>query len=878
MQPDHRQLSASNRAHLPQPTQPNSFWNDPRPSNRNPNFVRDYFQSSRLHFIGSFRARYEAMMVAVAKRLKVNPGSLISAAPTSSCAERLIVHIDMDCFFASVAVKRDPSLRAKCIAVCHGGGEISSCSYEARKFGVRAGMFAKDARKLCPNLLSVPYHFPTYEQISIQIYALFHDYPGVFVEAVSVDEAYLDITDTAKDATSQAGADDLVQSIRSRIVRETGCTASAGIGPSKLIARLATKAAKPNGQLRVRPENVIEYIDTLKVSDLPGVGWSTSKKMTQIGIETIPQLRRKSLSFLQTNFGERQGQTLHDLARAIDSRPVEPLKPRKSIGAEASWGIRFEENEDDKLSNFISDMASEVASRVESVGASGSKVCVKLYRRKPNSSMLGYKFLGHGPCTILSRMYNIPRPCDWATLRKALCDSCLRVIKETRIRNDEFRGLGLQVVDLKFGELRFDHSGAPVKGVKRIDSFFNVSNRRAPASQATHGQLRKTSPPNDVDTASKAKGSSDRDEVLLEKEDEITPKEDVRKQKKNVSVNDKDTEIEKRHDKAQPEEDGVEIVADNRIPNNGADKLPDNHGLTSKIPFGWDTAVFKALPESLQAELLQNNRNQTTTSRANTRRATRDETKSAAPTRGASKKRASSRTRQRNVARRPRRRQRAQITMTQFADIRELRDKGNDVLDAEEFRCRPLKECVELLQDLNHGRRNSAFVNRQRRSGVPTEKRKSVSFAEANSNRLAAVEETLEIPSPPCMSSDYDSDENNRMLHVVEKAGVEHTQIYATEDVTDFSDKLYSWMRRTAVDVKSGHVELVRGRLMECIRLKQLDEVCENVRLLHRFAEGDGLEGWRVGVNALLREIGEETRRQHGLDLKLPPLFPSASV
>ncbi|KAI0560421.1 DNA-directed DNA polymerase [Gracilaria domingensis] len=794
----------------------------------------------------------------------------------------------MDCFFASVAVKKDPSLRGKCIAVCHGGGEISSCSYEARSYGVRAGMFAKDARKLCPQLLSVPYHFPTYEEISIQIYSLFYDYPGVYVEAVSVDEAYLDATNAVEADTSQFNPESLAENIRSRIVLQTGCTASAGIGPSKLMARLATKAAKPNGQFRVRPEKVIEYIDTLKVGDLPGVGWRTSKKMTELGVNSLPDLRNKSLTFLQTKFGDRQGQTFHELARAIDRRPVEPLKPRKSIGAEASWGIRFEQDEDEKLNKFITDMASEVACRVANAGATGSKMAVKLYRKKPNSSMVGYKFLGHGPCTMLSRMYNVPRNCGTETLIRVLRDACMRVFSETKIRNDEFRGIGLQVLDLKFADLKFDHSRTAVRGIKRIDTFFTATNRDTaigsnrrpvPAPEPTKKAATNTGAPavkngdrSGTRNRRSQSNASDSEEILPD------PEKNTEKRIDHQQVDSRDVEMKSSEvlaiDNAEDEIEALQTHDHDRA----SHMRKGEKTLTQKIPPGWDRAVFKALPPSIQAELLQSNANQTVTTRAPEKYDHVDAPIDAG--RRDRKRRTSTNKRDKPLAKlskRPRRKQKAQITMTQFADIRELRDKGNEVLDAEEFRSKPLRECIELLHDLNHGRRHSVLGGyRRRNSGKDA--MKSVTFMEGERSDAVGEADTLDIPSPPSMSSDSDEEDADKIVKIMEREGIEHKQIYADEDIESFSEKLYVWMNRTACDVKSAHVELLRGRLMEYIRLKQLEHVSENVRLLRRFAEAECLKGWRPSVNALLEEVREETHRQHGLDLSLPPMFSDLNV
>lgn len=217
------------------------------------------------------------MMVEVAKRLNCSidrllhdqAASIVRSKKRKRSLERVIVHVDMDCFFASVAVRDSPHLRGKPIAVCHAGvtgdapaseakgGEISSCSYEARAYGVKAGMFFKQAKRMCPGLVAVPYDFDAYERVSISIYTLFYSISErVVVEAKSVDEAYLDLTFTAAahlspSQSSRDNVENIVEKLRKNIFEETGCRASAGIGSCKLLARLGTAKAKPNGMCRV---------------------------------------------------------------------------------------------------------------------------------------------------------------------------------------------------------------------------------------------------------------------------------------------------------------------------------------------------------------------------------------------------------------------------------------------------------------------------------------------------------------------------------------------------------------------------------------------------------------------------------------------------
>lgn len=472
--------------------------NHPKTTAQNPNFVADYFGSSRLHFIGSFRARYESMLAAVAKRLRKNASELLQPVvePAKGSRERVIVHVDMDAFFASIAVRDNPRLRGRPIAVCHAanderaavgvghGGEISSCSYEARACGVRAGMFLNHARKECPDLVAVPYDFAAYERASIVIYTLFYQLDNVVVQAQSVDEAYLDVTNCLAVAGdwSPSHVDDLVQRLRNDIYHQTGCRASAGIGPSKLVARVATSRAKPNGQLRVRPEDVADFILSLDVNDLPRIGRRTSAKLSELGVQTCADLQKVSLTSLQSMFGEQSGQTYYNVCRGLDIAPVEPLKPRKSIGAEVSWAVRFDVNDSKKVTHFVTAMAHEVASRCKAAGAVGRKATYKAYRKKTNTDRF-HKFLGHGPCDIFTKSCKLDMCTDQA-FPDVLSRACLDLHSSLRIQSELLRGVAIQVGDLVFGAFE-EKEEADEEGLARCKSANHV--------QSILGYLRKDS-------------------------------------------------------------------------------------------------------------------------------------------------------------------------------------------------------------------------------------------------------------------------------------------------------------------------------------------------------------------------------------------------
>lgn len=216
-------------------------------------------------------------------------------------ALRKIIHIDMDAFYASVEQRDDPSLRGKAIAVGGGGprGVVATCSYEARKFGVRSAMPGARARRLCPDLLFVKPRFEVYRSVSAQIRAIFARFTDM-IQPLSLDEAYLDVT---QNKPGIASATQVAREIRRLIQEETGLTASAGVSYNKLIAKLASDQNKPDGLCVVRPAEGADFMARMPVRRIHGIGPVTAERMHKLGIETGADLRDRDLSFLQTHFG-----------------------------------------------------------------------------------------------------------------------------------------------------------------------------------------------------------------------------------------------------------------------------------------------------------------------------------------------------------------------------------------------------------------------------------------------------------------------------------------------------------------------------------------------------------------------------------------------
>ncbi len=286
---------------------------------------------------------------------------------------RKIIHVDMDAFYASVEQLDNPELRGKPLAV--GGSEkrgvVSAASYEARKFGVRSAMSGVLAKLNCPDLIFVSPRFERYGEISKAIRTIFYDYTEL-VEPLSLDEAYLDVTNNKKGNPS---ATLLAKEIRQRIYDEVGLTASAGISINKFVAKIASDYNKPNGQKTVGPEEVLEFMENLDVRKFYGIGKVTAEKLYQKGIFTGKDLKAKTADFLEQNFG-KSGRSYYHIVRGIHNSEVKPHRIRKSLAAERTFN--------DNLSSEIfmleklENIAKEVEKRLKKSDVSGKTITLKI--------------------------------------------------------------------------------------------------------------------------------------------------------------------------------------------------------------------------------------------------------------------------------------------------------------------------------------------------------------------------------------------------------------------------------------------------------------------------------------------------------------------
>ena len=249
-------------------------------------------------------------------------------------SQRKIIHIDMDAFFASVEQLDNPDLKGKPIAVGGAGGRgvVAAASYEARKFGVYSAMSGKLARIKCPQLIFVKPRFDRYKQISKQIRNIFNDYTNE-VEPLSLDEAYLDVTENKKQIDS---ASKIARLIRECIFSEIGLTASAGISINKFLAKTASDINKPNGQKTILPHEVLPFLEALPIEKFYGIGKVTATKMYNLGIFTGKDLKMKSKEFLIQNF-QKSGAYYYNIVRGIHHSEVTPNRIRKSVAAEHTF-------------------------------------------------------------------------------------------------------------------------------------------------------------------------------------------------------------------------------------------------------------------------------------------------------------------------------------------------------------------------------------------------------------------------------------------------------------------------------------------------------------------------------------------------------------
>ena len=287
--------------------------------------------------------------------------------------QRKIIHVDMDAFYASVEQLDNPDLIGKPLAV--GGSEnrgvVAAASYEARKFGVRSAMSGAQAKRNCPDLIFVSPRFDRYKEISQKIRKIFFEYTDL-VEPLSLDEAYLDVTQNKKGNPS---ASLIAEEIRQRIFQEVGLTASAGISVNKFVAKVASDINKPNGQKTINPEEVETFLENLDIKKFYGIGKVTTEKMYQQGIFTGKDLKSKPLEYLELHFG-KSGTHYYYIVRGIHNSEVKPNRIAKSVAAEHTFNSNL--TSEIYMEERLEQIAMELSRRLSKHKISGKTVTLKI--------------------------------------------------------------------------------------------------------------------------------------------------------------------------------------------------------------------------------------------------------------------------------------------------------------------------------------------------------------------------------------------------------------------------------------------------------------------------------------------------------------------
>lgn len=250
---------------------------------------------------------------------------------------RKIIHVDMDCFFAAVEMRDNPALVSLPLAIgspAERRGVISTCNYVARRYGIRSAMATAHALRLCPRLVLLPGRMALYREVSHQVMQIFARYSEI-IEPVSIDEAYIDVTDSP---LFQGSATRIAEAIRADIQRELNLTASAGVAPNKFLAKIASEQNKPDGLFVLSPPQVPEFVRQLALSRIPGIGGKTAERLNAVGLHTCADVQLFPRQQLLLQFG-KTGLMLLERAYGIDERPLNTSRERKSVGVETTFAV-----------------------------------------------------------------------------------------------------------------------------------------------------------------------------------------------------------------------------------------------------------------------------------------------------------------------------------------------------------------------------------------------------------------------------------------------------------------------------------------------------------------------------------------------------------
>jgi DNA repair protein REV1 len=426
-------------------------------STANPDFINQYYRESRLHHLSTWKADLKAQLQARAQEKSSSQKPRHKAAPG---ARRYVLHVDFDSFFAAVSLRKNQHLIDKPVVIAHGSGpgsEIASCNYPARKFGVKNGMWMKTALQLCADLKVLPYDFKAYEEASRHFYDSILAIDGI-VQSISIDEALIDVSELCIKAGGSDGkgisegsiyreqerAEKLATQIRDAVREKTGCEVSVGIGNNILLAKVALRKAKPAGQHLIKPEEVLEFLGNLQVTDLPGVAWSIGNKLEEIGVKFVKDIRALNKERLVSTLGPKTGEKLWDYSRGIDRQEVGEQVIRKSVSAEINWGIRFINQQ--QAEDFVQCLCDELSKRLLENLVKGKQLTMKIMRKAADAGMDPPKNLGHGKCDTFNKSIVL----GVATTDKSIIGKeAISVLRSYGFSPGELRGIGVQMQKLE---------------------------------------------------------------------------------------------------------------------------------------------------------------------------------------------------------------------------------------------------------------------------------------------------------------------------------------------------------------------------------------------------------------------------------------------
>jgi DNA repair protein REV1 len=447
-------------------------------------FLAGYFQKSRLHHLSTWKSEMKEMVSQALRESGKEQGSV----DLPKGVQRVIMHIDFDAFFVSVGLRNRPDLHQKAVVVCHGTStqegsnngtihstsEIASCNYIARTFGISNGMSLGQANRLCKDVHTIPYDFSGYNDVAIQFYTILLLHADA-LEAVSIDEALIDVSllleemrsgteselperrrllDHYKDLMNSQGVawteeKRLAEALRDEIRGATGCEASIGIGDNVLLARMATRKAKPGGSFYLKIDDFPEFAADLDVDDLHGIGWSIRNRCrdvfstAKIGELTEQVTKGKFIA----EFGDKQGVTIWDKLHGRERDRLEEVKPRQSCGASINYAIRFETDQEAKA--FVVKLSQEVSNRLQAIKLVGKICSISIMARSKDAPIEAPKFLGHGVCDTFNRSAPFSRPTDDKDVIFALA---WKLISALNIKADQLRGIGVSCQKLQSKE------------------------------------------------------------------------------------------------------------------------------------------------------------------------------------------------------------------------------------------------------------------------------------------------------------------------------------------------------------------------------------------------------------------------------------------